>query len=126
MYRTRIIVAVVLSGVVGLSVGAFGALKFSSWMHGEMAVSTAAAAVAVNASALKSLRGNESPDAIARLEAELDGDLIFIANYPGAAERSDVQRVLSLAREYRSANPRSSGDPKVDAAVLQVLGGGKK
>jgi len=95
-------------------------------MHGEMAISTAAAAVAVNAAALKSLRVNETPNAIARLESELDGDLIFIANYPGAVERSDVQRVLSQAGEYRSANPRSSGDPKVDSTVLQVLGAEKK
>ena len=84
-------------------------------------VSSAAAGIAASTSALESLRIGDNEKATATLESVLDGHALSLALFSGYESRSDVRLVLAKARAYRSARPRSSGNPDVDAAVNAAL-----
>jgi len=75
---------------------------------------------------LRHLRAGEGDRAIELLEARLDDQLIPFdpwQPYPGLTgrEKSEMNRTIGGAKEYRLAYPRKSSRPHVDEMVRNVF-----
>jgi hypothetical protein len=121
MSKGRLILIISIVGFLCFVTGGAGAFYLAKKMHDHFEVSSAAAGIAISTSALESLRIGENEKATATLESVLDGYALSLALFSGRESRSDVSLVLAKARAYRSAHPRSSGNPDVDAAVNAAL-----
>lgn len=121
MSKGRLILILSIVGFLGIVTGGAGAFYVAKKMQDHFEVSSAAAGIATSISALESLRIGDNEKAAATLESALDGHALSLALFLEHESRSDVSLVLVKARAYRSAHPRSSGNPDVDAAVKAAL-----
>ena len=121
MSKGRFILILFVVGFLCFVTGGVGAFYLARKMQDHFEVSSAAAGIAISTSALESLRIGDNEKAAATLESVLDGHALSLALFSGYESRSDVSLVLAKARAYRSAHPRSSGNPDVDAAVNAAL-----
>ncbi|MFN4352876.1 MAG: hypothetical protein ACK4F6_18925 [Hylemonella sp.] len=121
MSKGRLILILSIVGFLGIVTGGAGAFYVARKMQDHFEVSSAAAGIATSTSALESLRIGDNEKAAATLESALDGHALSLALFLEHESRSDVSLVLGKARAYRSAHPRSSGNPDVDAAVKAAL-----
>lgn len=123
MSKGRLILVLSIVGFLCFVAGGAGAFYVAKEMQDHFEVSSAAAGIATTTSALELLQIGDNEKAAASLESSLDGHALSLALLSGYESRSDVSRVLAKARAYRSAHPRSSGNPDVDAAVNAALKG---
>lgn len=121
MSKGRLILILAIVGFVCFVTGGAGAFYVAKETQDHFEVSSAAAGIAISTSTLESLRIGDNEKAAANLESALDGHALSLALLSGHESRSDVSLVLAKARAYRSAHPRSSGNPDVDAAVNALL-----
>jgi hypothetical protein len=70
---------------------------------------------------LAALRAGDGEKAAALLESALDGHIISLTLFQGGEGRGDIGDVLATAKAYRTAHPRSTGNPELDAAVAAEL-----
>lgn len=76
--------------------------------------------------ALRELRAGERERALEALEARMDDALVIFdpaEPYPGVSDRTtgQIDKALREAKDYRSAHPRKSSRPHVDAMVGNLL-----
>jgi hypothetical protein len=114
----------ILGAVVGVAAGGYGAWRYASAAVLNQCLYADARQVQTAVAALKLLRAGDRPLALEALEAGVDDTLVtFDAAYAGLQERTvaELDRALIEVKTYRSANPRKSSRPHVDAMVGNLL-----
>jgi hypothetical protein len=100
------------------------------WFRQAMGSSLSAggAKMAQDLRVLESLRAGRTEEAIRRLEAALDDDILFLATHLKAVDQfkdykptAQPLSTLQWAREYRLKFPHKSEDPGIDERVRQEL-----
>lgn len=115
--------AFLVGGVVGLTIGGYAGMHMmfsffgNNWLH-EQADDIQSRIVI-----LKHLRGGKQAQAIELLESQLDDDVISIEpdKYINEQTITDINNAIREAKAYRSAHPRTSNRPHVDAMVNNVF-----
>lgn len=123
------------SALINASLKTNAAVQVWARMHFSLAESDRAADIAQVVRALESRREGNTNDAIRRLEAKLDDDIIFLNLFLTLGESEPVLKlepraqdldVLQRAREYRLKYAHKSGDPLTEARVQEALSLGEK
>lgn len=115
-----------VGAIVGLVIGGYGGARFGMSNVLDESLYKDAGDVQSQVVTLRHLRAGETDKAIEVLEAHLDDDLIIFdpeEPYAGITDQaiSEINKAIHEVREYRSANPRKSNRPHVDAMVANVL-----
>ncbi len=115
-----------VGAIVGLVIGGYGGARFGMSFVLDKSLYKDARDVQSQVVTLRHLRAGETDQAIEALEAHLDDDLIIFdpeEPYTGITDQaiSEINKAIHESREYRSANPRKSNRPHVDAMVANVL-----
>jgi len=122
------------SALINDSLKTNAAVQVWARMHFSLAESDRAADIAQVVGVLNSLREGRTNDAIRRLEAKLDDDIIFLNIFRTVGESEPVLKfeprakeldVLQEAREYRLKYAHKSADPLTEARVQEALSLGK-
>lgn len=80
-----------------------------------------AADIAPTVRILEGLRSGDTNAAIRLLETRLDGKLMTFGAPSNAPHDAKYDKILKMAKEYRSKHPHSTGNPTIDKAVSQAL-----
>jgi len=122
-----------MSALISDSLKTNAAVQVWARMHFSLAEGEKAADIAQVVGVLKSLREGNTNDAIRRLEAKLDSDLIILNQWltlPGPVLKFDLRErdlyVLQSAREYRLKYALKSTDSLTEARVQDALSLGEK
>jgi hypothetical protein len=123
------ILLLLAGAIVGAAAGGYGGLRYGSASILNECLQLDARDVQKSVVTLKHLRAGERDQAVELLEARMDDALIPFdpdQPYPGLEERTiaEINNALRQAKDYRSANPRKSNRPHVDAMVGNLLSRG--
>ena len=123
-------VLILLLGVIaGAAAGAYGGFRAGNAPILNECLYKDARDVQEAVVTLKHLRGGERELAVELLEARMDDVLVPFdpaTPYPDLEDRTiaEINKALREAKDYRSANPRKSSRPHVDAMVANLLARG--
>ena len=119
----------IAGAILGIAAGGYGGWRYASTLVLNECVYADARQVQTAVAALKLLRAGERPLAVEALEAGMDDTLVPFdpaTPYPGLRSETiaEVNKALREAKDYRTANPRKSSRPHVDAMVGNLLARG--
>lgn len=123
------------SALINASLKTNAAVQVWARIHVSLAGSARAADIAQVVGVLNCLREGNTNDAIRRLEAKLDDDIILLNQCLTMGESEPVLTlepraqdldVLQRAREYRLKYAHKAGDPLTEARVQEALSLGEK
>jgi len=117
---------VILGAILGIAAGGYAGWRYASASILNQCLYADARQVQTSVAALKLLRAGERPLALEALEAGVDDTLVAFdpaVPYSGLESRTaaELDRALIEVKTYRSANPRKSSRPHVDAMVGNLL-----
>jgi hypothetical protein len=119
----------IAGAILGIAAGGYGAWRYANAQVLNECLYADARQVQTAVAALKLLRAGERPLALEALEAGMDDILVpFDPERPYTGLRgetiAEVNKALHEAKGYRTANPRKSSRPHVDAMVGNLLARG--
>lgn len=88
-----------------------------SAMHAEQNATEVGFTVAI----LDSLRSGRTNDALQLLETRLNGALITFGVSPASERDAKYDKILKMAKEYRSKYPHKSGISEIDTGVARAF-----
>ena len=77
--------------------------------------------IAVTVRVLDSLRSGRTNDAIKLLETRLDGALMTFGAPSDGPRDSKYDKILKMAKEYRTKYPHTTGVPEIDTGVSRAF-----
>jgi hypothetical protein len=116
-------IAFFVGGVVGVAIGGYVASHLMASYFGNNWLHEQADDIQSRIVILQHLRGGKQSQAVELLEVQLDDDVISIEpdKYINAQTITDINSAIREAKKYRSAHPRTSNRPHVDAMVNNVF-----
>ena len=113
-------------GVVGLAIGGYSGFRLGRSGIIDECLYKDARAIQSQVVILKHLRAARTGQAVELLEAQLDDNLILFdpwEPYPRLTNRtiSAMGKAIRESKEYRSAHPRTSNRPHVDAMIANLF-----
>jgi hypothetical protein len=126
---TAKVLMLLLGAVIGAAAGGYAGLRSGNAAILNECLHKDARDVQKSVVTLKHLRAGERDPAVELLEARIDDALIPFdpaEPYPGLSDQTiaEINNALREAKDYRSANPRKSNRPHVDAMVGNLLSRG--